>query len=289
MIAAVRLATLATVSAVGIALALAAQASPASAAEEPAGALISLDGSTFSPTPAGSLFPTGVVLIPGGTADATFWVRNSSAAPADLRIAIADVTATASAFIESLTLQAATPTTPAGDAVPLSGGDCTPVLTGEILPAGATTQVHIVLAMSPDSDNAGQGATADARLAVSLSETTGGTSLPPNCDTTTGTPTTTGSTTTGGTSEGTADAATDDEGQDTADAEVAILASPSSGAASAPAPSPAASEDAPAFTLPTLPFAGQPAMLPGLLAGLGILAAAAAAFVLVLKRKRNAE
>ncbi|BDZ46068.1 hypothetical protein [Naasia aerilata] len=228
------------------------------------------------------------MLIPGGTADATFWVRNSSAAPADLRIAIADATATASAFIESLTLQAATPTTPAGAAVPLSGGDCTPVLTGEILPAGATTQVHIVLAMSPDSDNAGQGATADARLAVSLSETTGGTSLPPNCDTTTGTPTTTGGTTADGTSGGTG-AGTDTAASRTAESsgsEVAILAAPS-GAAVDSGSAGTATESAPALTLPTLPFAGQPAMLPGLLAGLGILAAAVAAFILVLRRRRT--
>jgi hypothetical protein len=284
VIATVRLATAATVTAVGIALALAAQASPASAAEQPAAALISLDGMNFSATPQGSLFPAGVVLIPGGTADATIWVRNSSGAPADLRIAVSDATTTAAAFVESLTLQAATPATPAGTPVPLSSDDCTPVLSGEVIAAGETTQVHIVLAMSPDSDNAGQGASAGAKLAVSLSEVTGGVSLPPNCEATTGVPVMPS----GGDAAG---ASADNSAANGADGEVADTS-----AGPAPAvgdiagdPAPSAGQQHQGLALPTLPFGGQRAMMPGILAGLAALAAGVAAFVLVLRKKRRAQ
>jgi hypothetical protein len=273
VIAAARLATAATATAVGIALALAAQGSPASATEQPAGALLSLDSVHFSATPSGSLFPAGVVLIPGATADATFWVRNESAAPADLRIAISHATASTAAFVESLTLQAATAATPAVAPVPLSGGDCTPVLTGEVLAPGATTQVHVVLAMSSESDNAGQGGSAGATLAVSLSEETGGVSLPPNCSTTTGVPVmpSIGMPSAGGVQ--TEDAAT------------------TSGAA-APVAADAASASSPAGqkdhdpALPTLAFGGHPALLPGALGGLAALAAGAVALALILRKRR---
>jgi hypothetical protein len=144
-------------------------AGPAAAAN--GGATVSLDGESFSAAPAGSVFPAGLVLVPGSQHTGTVWVRNDSDRPAALRISATDTTASNAAFIENLTLRAVTPATDDSDAVTLQhGATCTPLLEGELMPPQSVTEVTITLAMRDSVDNAHQGATADTTLMVSLSD-----------------------------------------------------------------------------------------------------------------------
>jgi hypothetical protein len=145
-------------------------ATAASAADEGA-TLLSLDGVAFSPAPDGALFPDGLVLVPGSHHTTTFWVRNDSDRAGALRISVSGTTASTAAFIEDLSLQAATPKTADAAAVPLqAGATCTPLLAGELMPPGTVTEVSLTLAMRDAVDNAHQGATANTSLMVSLSD-----------------------------------------------------------------------------------------------------------------------
>jgi hypothetical protein len=144
-------------------------AGPAAAAD--GGATVSLDGESFSAAPDGSVFPSGLVLVPGSRHTATVWVRNDSDRTAALRISATDTTASNGAFIENLTLRAVTPATTDSEAVALEhGATCTPLLEGELIPPQSVTEVTITLAMRDSVGNAHQGATADTTLMVSLSD-----------------------------------------------------------------------------------------------------------------------
>ena len=164
-----RAAALITTMAAG-ALLLLGPALPAAASEDGA-TLLSLDGTTFSAAPDGAVFSEGLVLVPGSRHTGTVWVRNGSDRAADLRISVSDTTASNVAFIEHLTLQAATPQTDDSEPVPLQqGATCTPLLDGELMQPESVTEVSITLVMRDSVDNAQQGATADTTLMVSLSE-----------------------------------------------------------------------------------------------------------------------
>ena len=157
--------------ALAVALVLGAQSALAGAAsaDDSDGMLISLDGSGWSSTPAGSLFPAGYALVPGGSMDADVWVKNNSKIPAYLLVSVADASGSTLQFMRDLSLVATTAATPTGDPVPLDVADaCNPLLSGEVLQPGAVSTVHLALAMSTDAGNTAMGAVANARLQVSL-------------------------------------------------------------------------------------------------------------------------
>ncbi|MFC0682302.1 hypothetical protein ACFFGH_31110 [Lysobacter korlensis] len=145
-------------------------AAPTAAADQ-GGAQVSLDGVTWSESPSGSLFPAGAALVPGSSQTGTFWVRNASDRSAHLRISVSDASSRSIALLESLTLRATTPATAATAAVPLAASTtCTPLLSGEPLPAETFTRVTITLAMSEHAGNSGQASTAQAALSVTLAD-----------------------------------------------------------------------------------------------------------------------
>ena len=163
--------------ALAVALVLGAQSALAGAAsaDDSDGMLISLDGSGWSTTPAGSLFPAGFALVPGGAMDADVWVKNNSTVPAYLLVSIADASGSTVGIMRDLSLVARTAATPAGVPVPLDAdAECNPLLSGEVLQPGEVSTVHLALAMSTEADNTAMGAVANARLRVSLTDARAG-------------------------------------------------------------------------------------------------------------------
>ncbi|MFC0682300.1 hypothetical protein ACFFGH_31100 [Lysobacter korlensis] len=143
----------------------------AAAADETGGALISLDGTTFSETAGGALFRDGLVLVPGSSVTGTFWVKNDSDRLADLHISVADASSSSTTLMDSLTMQAATSANPAGATVTLAdAAACTTLLSGERLDAQTVTPVLVTLRMDQSVGNDDQGSTADARIVVSLAD-----------------------------------------------------------------------------------------------------------------------
>lgn len=163
--------------ALAVALVLGAQSALAGAAsaDDSDSMLISLDGSGWSSTPAGSLFPAGYALVPGGSMDANVWVKNNSKIPAYLLVSIADASGSTLGIMRDLSLVATTAATPTSEPVPLDAADeCNPLLSGEVLQPGAISTVHLALAMSTEADNTAMGAVANARLRVSLIDASAG-------------------------------------------------------------------------------------------------------------------
>jgi hypothetical protein len=143
----------------------------AAAADSTGSALISLDGTSFSRAPQGSIFSGAVVLVPGSTTTGTFYVKNDSDRAADLRIAVAGASSSSTTLLDELTVEAATPSTPEGTPVPLSPDSaCISLLSGQVLGSQDITTVRITLTMDAEAGNPDQGAAAAADLLVSLTD-----------------------------------------------------------------------------------------------------------------------
>jgi hypothetical protein len=142
-------------------------ASPAHA--ESSGIELSTDGVFFARTLSTPLFDPAAALIPGGSQGRDFWVRNASAAPAYLRVSIADVRASDADLAAALTISASTGGD-AGSRVAISeAAPCAVLTEGQVIPSGGTLRVSAVAALGDLSGQAGQGATADFRMLVNLS------------------------------------------------------------------------------------------------------------------------
>lgn len=263
-------------------------AAPASAEENP-GALLSLDGATFSASPEGAIFPDGVLLVPGSAETARIWVKNVSGGPASLGLALADASGSSEEFLAGLTLQAAVEGASTGSAVSLASPDaCAPLLAGETLADGEVAEVALRLAMSADAGNEGQGATAGAKLAVSLTDASAGAAVPVDC-TASSTPVLLPGSPNGGSSASGSSTTTGGSGISASGSisgsSSASSSSGTSGSDLAHADGGSASLPGDAPALPTLPFADHPAAYPGVIGAAAVLAAAA---VILLLRKRKA-
>ena len=161
----------------------------AGAPEELNALAISLDGVSFGESPAGSLFPADLALVPGSSATTTVYIRNVSEHDAELQLAVTGATASNTTFLESLSMMASASGDPAGDPVALEVGEqCSPLLVGEALAAGATAPVTITLLMDGSVGNNEQRSTAGAELQVSLNEPGAPGSAVPGCEEGTGIP-----------------------------------------------------------------------------------------------------
>jgi hypothetical protein len=267
-----------------MALSVAPFASPATA-DEAGGTLISLDGLSYSEAPSGSIFPAGVVMVPGASATGSFFVRNDSDRAADLRISVSDTTSGSATFIESLTLKAETHVTSNARPVALeSGGTCTPLLSGELLASGATTEVAITLAMLDSLGNADQGSSADTTLMVSLRDPDAPESATTDCVPGGGIPLTPdpvhpGKPGTTAETVGGSGAAPSPDGNDTDDASGSPQTDGDDATASPDTPTSAAS--------PPILGGGQPVLFPWM--GLGTIVLGAGLFLGIRHRKRQAE
>ncbi len=150
---------------------------------------ISYDGVSFSDSPEGSLFAADGTLVPGSSVSTTIHVRNDSKLTGELQLAVTGATASNIAFLESLSMMASLPGDAVGVPIRLEAGEqCSPLLAGEELAAGATVAVTITLTMDGSVGNDEQRSTAGAELLASLREPGAPGSAVPGCEEGTGIP-----------------------------------------------------------------------------------------------------
>lgn len=145
-------------------------AQPAQASSKPIG--LSFDGVTFTDQLSASLFG-GARIVPGTTVTRTFWVKNQTAMPGNLAVAVSGVTGPDADLIAGLSLRAVAGST-TGHTVPFASvNPCRSLLSDVLLPAGAIMQVDVRLTLSPSLAHAkkGQGSVGAFRIPVTLTST----------------------------------------------------------------------------------------------------------------------
>ncbi len=161
----------------------------------------SADGTHWSDSYTGALFG-GVALVPGGSADRAFYVRNGAGEPAVLRVTLYDVATTDTDLATAMSVSTSMPGRPG---VPVAVTDARPCATlsqGQVLAAGDGIRLDNVAALADLSGVGGQARNVSFKLAISLSSTDSAAPAPDSCPTDfgggTGTGTVVGSPSTGG-------------------------------------------------------------------------------------------
>jgi hypothetical protein len=137
---------------------------PASAAD--ASVEYSTDGTTWSTTAPGGLFPAGTTIAPGITRTATLYVR--ALRPGDTIVGLFLGNAGAS---DPALLSAARVTTDGGAAVPLDGDRCVSILPQTVLAQGQVLTIPLHVGLDPDlTTGSGTGGGLGFDLLLELSE-----------------------------------------------------------------------------------------------------------------------
>ena len=138
------------------------------------------DGVHWSDSYMGALFG-GVILVPGGSADRAFYVRNGAAEPAVLRVTLFDVTTTDTYLAAALSLATSMPGRP-GASIPVTNAHpCVTLSQGQVLAAGGGIRLDNVAALADLNGTNGQEHTVSFKLAVSLSSTDSAAPAPNSC------------------------------------------------------------------------------------------------------------
>lgn len=174
----------------------AAQAATATVASQPV--QFSADGTHWSDSYTGALFG-GVLLVPGGSADRAFYVRNGASEPAVLRVTLFDVAATDTDLATAMTVSTSLPARP-GAPVPVTAArPCATLSEGQVLAAGEGIRLDNVATLADLAGTSGQTRDVSFKLAISLRGTDSAAPAPDSC------PTDFGSGTGDGTGSGTGD------------------------------------------------------------------------------------
>ena len=97
-----------------------------------------------------------VLLVPGGSADRAFYVRNGASEPAVLRVTLYDVTTTDTDFAAALTVTTSLPGRP-GTSVPVTDArPCATLSQGQVLAAGDGIRLDNVAALADLNGTGGQ-------------------------------------------------------------------------------------------------------------------------------------
>jgi hypothetical protein len=167
----------------------AAQAAPVAAPAHPV--QFSSDGAHWSNSYTDALFG-GVQLVPGGSVDRAFYVRNGSDEPAVLRVTLFDVATTDIALAAAMSLTTSLPGMP-GSAVPVTDArPCATLSQGLTLAAGDSVKLDNNAALADLTGTTGQSKTVSFKLAISLSSADAAAPAPDTCPTDTDTDTGTG-------------------------------------------------------------------------------------------------
>jgi len=129
---------------------------------------ISVDGVEFAASFAGSLFVEAPTLVPHGGADVTFSVRNAAESGGVLSLELRHATWTDLEFARALRVQATAGSVAGGSPRLSSGASCVALVTGVPLRAGATLPIRLELRLGDLEGLAGQEASAQFNLAVTL-------------------------------------------------------------------------------------------------------------------------
>ena len=180
LLAAVIPAGIAMIVAVVLLVAPAAHAAPAATPTHPV--QFSDDGIHWSNSYAAALFG-GVLLVPGGSVDRAFYVRNGAAEAANLRVTLFDVATTDTSLAAAMTLATSMPGNP-GAAVPVTDAHpCATLSQGTVLAAGDSVKLDNLAALADLTGTTGQSRVVSFKLAISLSSTDAAAPAPNTCPT----------------------------------------------------------------------------------------------------------
>jgi hypothetical protein len=191
---------LAVIAALAISLTGLANPPAAHAADDPT-MEFSADGVNWSTVYSGQLF-AGVLVIPGGSATRTFWVRNDAPEPGILRLTLAKVSTNSTALADATTIAAtastvapSVPSSVPGVAVPLSAAQpCYTLSEGLIVDAGGAVDITNTMALADVDGLAAQAGWVSFVLRITFSSTDQGAAVPNTCPTEPDTGTVAGST-----------------------------------------------------------------------------------------------
>ena len=137
---------------------------------------LSSDGSTWSSSLGSPLFTTTPTLVPMSSQSATFWVRNSAADSAYLRLTVENLAWSGSNYASALTVAASVPGKTGTPLDLASSSGCVVLLDGVLVGAGQAVKVTATLALGNLEGTAGQSGTAAMDIGVLLEQAT---STPP--------------------------------------------------------------------------------------------------------------
>ena len=158
----------------------AAHAAPVAAPAHPV--QFSDDGTHWSNSYTDALFG-GVVLVPGGSADRSFFVKNGANEPAVLSVTLFDVATTDIALASAMSLATSMPGMP-GAAVPVTDArPCATLSHGLVLAAGDSVKLDNLATLADLNGTTGQSRTVSFKIAISLSSTDAGAPAPNTCPT----------------------------------------------------------------------------------------------------------
>ena len=161
----------------------AAHAAPAAMSAAPTHPVqFSNDGTHWSNSYTDALFG-GVVLVPGGSADRSFFVKNGANEPAVLSVTLFDVATTDIALASAMSLATSMPGMP-GAAVPVTDArPCATLSRGLVLAAGDSVKLDNLATLADLNGTTGQSRTVSFKIAISLSSTDAGAPAPDTCPT----------------------------------------------------------------------------------------------------------
>ncbi len=177
------LAAATAVAVTGLVTAGLASAPAAQAAGEPVQPVqFSTDGIHWSDSYTDALFG-GVLLVPGGSADRDFYVRNNAGEPANLRVTLYDVSTTDISLATAMSVSTSLPGYPGATVPVTSANPCATLSSGKVLADGESAKLDNVARLADLSGTTGQAHTVAFKLAISLSSTDSAAPLPNACPT----------------------------------------------------------------------------------------------------------
>ena len=149
----------------------------------PVDLLLSTDGVTFTTSLAAGLFDGLGLLIPRGSQQAALWVRNPTAAPAEVRVSAHDVLLPSGGYADHVTLAAWNSGT--GDTLTRTLrrlDSCGIVVPSQPIAAGGTMKLVVTFTLADVSGTVDQGASASLGLLVAMRDADGGPFAASACD-----------------------------------------------------------------------------------------------------------
>jgi hypothetical protein len=140
----------------------------------------SADGTHWTAVYSTQLF-AGVVVVPGGSATRTFWVRNDAPEQGVLRVTLANVTTDDTRLADALSLRSSTPDRP-GSAVAVSAAQpCYTLSQGQLVDARDAVRIDTEMALADLDGSAGQTGWVSFVLRITFSSTDQAAPAPDTC------------------------------------------------------------------------------------------------------------
>ena len=143
----------------------------------------SADGVHYATSLDANLFEGMGKLIPGHSQSATLWVKNPTAARAEVRLSAADVVTPSADFAASVSISTANSSDQVTRATPLSGlENCDVLVDSQSLAAGEAIEMTVTFSMADVSDQVAQNATVSLNARVGMRDAAAGPFPTSACD-----------------------------------------------------------------------------------------------------------